>query len=178
MERFDVYGKPNFSPRTDAVNGSAPSGSGWHTSENELGAVGEPYFVANGWGPKYINSQYGYQIVAPLATPAQSQDTNFTLSTISISVTPNNVTIPTWKSPGAAAFQVLEGMLSIQIGHYQPYELTTGDVAFIPGNVPFRYWSEPYFTKVLFLSSGKEGVDQTLIQGGEAYEYVTFPTYW
>ncbi|KAJ5653297.1 quercetin 2-3-dioxygenase anaerobically complexed with the substrate kaempferol [Penicillium lividum] len=75
-----------------------------------------------------------------------------TLSTISISATPENATIPIWNSPGAAAFQVLEGMLSIQIGGFKGCELTTG-------NVPLKYWSESYFTKLLLLSSGEEGVD-------------------
>lgn len=177
LVRFDVYAQPNFTPRADVVDGTAPP-SGWHTSANKLGAPGEPYFVANGWGPKYINKDTGYQIVAPLVTPTQSQDTNFTLSTISMSATPSNVTVPRWTFPGAAAFQVLEGKLVIQIGEHHPYELITGDVAFVPGGVPLRYWSESYFTKVYFISSGHEGLDQKLIESGEAYEFVTFPTSW
>jgi hypothetical protein len=160
------------------VDGSAPKGSVWHNAKNELGAVGQPYFIANGWGPKYLNTKYGYHIIAPLATPTQTQDTNFTLSTISMGVTLNNATVPVWTFPGAAAFQVLEGKLTIQIDCNLPYDLTIGDVAFIPGGVPFKYWSDSYFTKVFFLSSGHDGLDQKLIASGEPYEYVTFPVYW
>ena len=108
----------------------------------------------------------------------QTQDTNFTLSTISISTTPKNITIPQWSFPGAAAFQVLEGNLKIQIAQYPTASLSTGDVAFVPGNLTFKYWSGSYFTKFLFLSSGKEGLDQKLIQTGASYDYVTFPITW
>lgn len=153
LEKFDVYSQVNLTPRTDAVDGSAPKGSGWHTSKNELGAVGQPYFIANGWGPKYINTKYEYHIVAPLATPTQTHDTNFTLSTISMGVTLKSVTVPVWIFPGAAAFQVLEGKLTIQIDCYHPYDLTIGDVAFIPGGVPFKYWSDSYFTKCFSLAA-------------------------
>ncbi|KAJ9363658.1 quercetin 2,3-dioxygenase anaerobically complexed with the substrate kaempferol [Paecilomyces variotii] len=177
LTKFDVHAQLDFEPRRDAINGTAPA-SNWHTGNNTLTTDGSPYFVANGWGPKYINSQYGYQIVQPLATPAQTQDTNFTLSTISISTTPKNITIPQWSFPGAAAFQVLEGNLKIQIAQYPTASLSTGDVAFVPGNLTFKYWSGSYFTKFLFLSSGKEGLDQKLIQTGAFYDYVTFPTTW
>ncbi|KAL3457562.1 quercetin 2,3-dioxygenase [Aspergillus heterothallicus] len=178
LEAFDVYAQLDFEPRTDLANGAAPTGTGWHTQNNNLGQPGSPYFIANGWGPKYLNSQYGYQIVAPLASSAQTQDTNFTMATISISVTPNNVTIPDWKLEGATAFQVIEGKLAVQIAGYPIYELTTGDVAFIPAHMMFRYWSEAAFTKVLVLSGGHEGVDQELISSGEAYDFVTFPVEW
>lgn len=178
LESFDVYAQLDFQTRTDTVNGSAPSGSVWHDGANELGDPGSPYFVANGWGDKYINSQYGYHIVAPLVSPTQAGDMNFTLSTISMSKVPNNVSIPTWTFDGACAFKVLEGKLSIEIGDYDAAELTSGDVAFIPGGVSVKYWSDAYFTKVLFPSSGFNGLDQQLISNGEPYDYVTFPTTW
>ncbi|RAL17456.1 quercetin 2,3-dioxygenase anaerobically complexed with the substrate kaempferol [Aspergillus homomorphus CBS 101889] len=178
LESYDVYAKLSFSPRYDAVNGTAPSGSVWHNGANELGKVGKPYFLANGWSPKYLNSQYGYQIVAPFVTPTQSQDTNYTLSTISLSTTPSSVKVPTWTFPGACAFQVQEGRVVIQIGDYPVTELVSGDVAFIPGGVAFSYYSEAYFSKVLFVSSGTEGLDQKLIAEGKAWDYVTFPTTW
>jgi quercetin dioxygenase-like cupin family protein len=178
LEGFDVYAQLNFTARADIADGTAPQGTGWHTASNELGAPGEPYFIASGWGPKYINSQYGYQIVSPLATEAQSQDTNFTLSTISISITPPNTNIPIWTRTGATAIQVLEGRFAIQIGHHCTYELTTGDVSFIPGGTSFKYWSESYFTKVLVLSQGRTGIDQELISTGTSYDFVTFPPSW
>jgi quercetin dioxygenase-like cupin family protein len=178
LESFDVYAQLEFETRTDLVDGAAPSGTGWHTETNDLGAAGEPYFIANGWGPKYLNSVQGYQIVAPLATGVQTQDTNFTMATVSISVTPGNGTVPVWKMGGATAFQVIEGRFDVQIAGHDTAELTTGDVVFIPPNTSFRYWSEAAFTKVLVLSGGHEGIDQKLIEGGEAYDFVTFPVNW
>jgi quercetin dioxygenase-like cupin family protein len=79
---------------------------------------------------------------------------------------------------GATAFQVIEGRFDVQVAGHDTAELTTGDVVFIPPNTSFRYWSEAAFTKVLVLSGGHEGIDQKLIEGGEAYDFVTFPVDW
>ncbi|PYH45991.1 RmlC-like cupin [Aspergillus saccharolyticus JOP 1030-1] len=179
LESYDVYAKLSFTPRTDTVNGTAPRNTVWHNGANALATtVGDPYFIANGWGPKYLNSQYGYQIVAPLVTPTQAQDVNYTLSTISLSTTPAGVTVPTWTFPGACAFQVQEGSVVVQIGEYAATTVTSGDVVFVPGGVAFQYYSTGYFSKVLWVSSGEEGLDQVLIKGGESWEGVTFPDSW
>ncbi|PYI34372.1 quercetin 2,3-dioxygenase anaerobically complexed with the substrate kaempferol [Aspergillus indologenus CBS 114.80] len=179
LQSFDVYAELSFTPRTDTVNGTAPANTVWHTGANALAATaGDPYFIANGWGPKYLNSQYGYQIVAPFVTATQAQDTNYTLSTISMSTTPSTVTVPTWSFPGACAFQVQEGRVVVQIGDYAATELGSGDVAFIPGGVEFKYYSEAYFSKVLFVSSGSDGLDQKLVDGGEEWSSVSFPADW
>jgi hypothetical protein len=113
LQKYDVYAKLDFKPRRDLVNGTAPVGdSDWHTGANDLGTPGQPYFIANGYEPKYLNSQHGYQIVQPLVSPKQAQDTNYTLSTLTISRqtrdNPRQCDLA-----GAAAFEVLEGMLSI-----------------------------------------------------------------
>lgn len=112
---YDVYGQLDFEPRRDLVNGTAPVGSSsWHTDSNALGAPGKPYFVANGYGPKYLSSQYGYQVVQPLVTPKQAQDTNYTLSTLTLS-RQTKKTPPTWSLEGAAAFEVSISLLMKRI---------------------------------------------------------------
>lgn len=177
LRSFDVYAQLGFEPRRDIVNGTAPvDGSEWHTGNNTLGAPGQPYFVANGYGPKYLSSEHGYQVIQPLVSPKQAQDTNYTLSTISLSrQTRRNP--PSYTLPGASAFEVLEGVLSIKIGDYPLATLQMGDVAFIPAHVPFTYFTEVAFTKVLYVSSGDNGVDQQLIKAGKSWDWVTFPKY-
>lgn len=50
-----------------------------------------------------------------------------------------------------------------------------GDVAFIPKKTEYKYWTEGAVAKVLYVSSGREGVDQRLIHGGKKWDYVAFP---
>lgn len=113
-------------------------------------------------------------MIQPLVTPKQAQDTNYTLSTISLSRQTKN-SPPTWTLAGAAAFEVLEGVLSIQIGDYPVATLNTGDVAFIPAHIPFSYHTKVAFTKVLYVNSGSKGVDSQLISSGKKWDFVTFP---
>lgn len=177
LQSFDVYAQLGFEPRRDLVNGTAPiDNSEWHTGSNDLGTPGQPYFLANGYGPKYLSSEHGYQVVQPLVSPKQAQDTNYTLSTISLSRQTKN-SPPSYTLAGAAAFEVLEGTLSIKIGDYPLATLQMGDVAFIPARVPFTYYTELAFAKVLYVSSGHNGVDQQLINAGKSWDWVTFPKY-
>lgn len=83
----------------------------------------------------------------------------------------------TYTLDGAAAFEVIEGVLRIQIGEYPVATLFTGDVAFIPPGISFTYYTEVAFTKVLYVSSGSHGVDSQLIKGGKSWKWVTFPRY-
>lgn len=177
LQKFDVYAKLDFEPRPDLVNGTAPiDDSEWHTGANALGRPAKPYFLANGYGPKYLSSRFGYQVVQPFVTSRQAQDTNYTLSTISLSRQTKDHA-PVYTLDGAAAFEVIEGVLQIQIGEYPVATLFTGDVAFIPPRVSFTYYTEVAFTKVLYVSSGSNGVDSQLIKGGKSWNWVTFPTY-
>ncbi|KAJ5345633.1 hypothetical protein N7452_003637 [Penicillium brevicompactum] len=177
LQKFDVYAKLGFEPRRDLVNGTAPvDNSEWHTGDNALGNPGKPYFLANGYGPKYLSSKYGYQVVQPFVTSKQAQDTNYTLSTISLSRQTKDKA-PTYTLAGATAFEVIEGVLKIQIGDYPVATLFTGDVAFVPIGVSFTYYTEVAFTKVLYVASGSNGVDSQLIKGGKTWNWVTFPTY-
>ncbi|CAI7663997.1 unnamed protein product [Penicillium viridicatum] len=175
LQKFDVYSQLDFAPRRDLINGTAPSGTEWHAGSNSLGAPATPYFIANGYGPKYLNSRHGYQIVQPLVTPTQAQDVNFTQSTITMSRLQSNITAPVHSQSGSSAFQVVEGILKIKIGNYPTATLTTGDVAFIPGNVSYSYRSDIFFTKVLYVSRGNDGLDQKLIKGGKHWAFPTFP---
>lgn len=177
LQTYDVYSELSFKPRRDIVNGTAPvHDTEWHTGNNTLGAPTKPYFIANGYGPKYLSSEHGYQVIQPLVQPRQAQDLNYTMSTISLSRQTKD-SPPAYTLKGAAAFEVLEGVLSISIGDFPLATLQTGDVAFIPANVPFTYYTEMAFTKVLYISSGDNGVDQQLIQGGKEWDYPTFPKY-
>jgi hypothetical protein len=177
LQKYDIYAELDFKPRRDLVNGTAPIGdSEWHTGAHKLGTPGQPYLIANGYGPKYLNSQHGYQIVQPLVSPKQAQDTNYTLLTLTISrQTKSNPRW--WVLAGAAAFEVLEGVLSIKIGDYPVMQLNMGDVAFLPAHVSFTYYSEVAFTKFLYVSSGTKGMDQQLIRSGKSWNFVTFPKY-
>ncbi|KAL4919256.1 RmlC-like cupin domain-containing protein [Aspergillus aurantiobrunneus] len=177
LQRFDVYAQLDFKPRRDFANGSAPASANWHSidsTETSLGKPGEPYFVANNYGPKYLNARHGaYQIVQPLVTNTQSQDTNFTMSTIILSR--QEGAAPVLNGSGASAFEVLEGSLLVKIGKYPVARLETGDVAFVPPRVSFQYWSEASYAKVLYVGSGKDGVDTRLIAEGKDWGYPTFP---
>ncbi|KAH8883441.1 quercetin 2,3-dioxygenase [Thozetella sp. PMI_491] len=175
LENFDVYAQLEFTPRRDIINGSAPTEAMWHTGANELGDAGEPYFIANGYGPKYLSSDHSYQIVQPLVTPEQAQDLSYSLSTISISRPISNDTTPTYQLEGASAFEVLEGQLTIKIDDYDDISLIGGDVAFIPANVTFSYWSRVAFTKVLFIGTGSTSLDTQLVRAGELWDYLAFP---
>lgn len=84
--------------------------------------------------------------------------------------------MPTWSGPGASAFEVLEGSILVKIGAYPVARLETGDVAFIPKGVKYQYWTQRAYAKVLYVSSGTQGVDSRLIAGGRDWGYPTFPT--
>jgi quercetin dioxygenase-like cupin family protein len=72
LQRFDVYAELEFNPRRDFVNGSAgaSNSTGWHTTSDAIPEInGTPYFVAKDYGPKFLNREFGYQIVQPFVTP-------------------------------------------------------------------------------------------------------------
>ncbi|KAB8226835.1 hypothetical protein ETB97_003904 [Aspergillus alliaceus] len=178
LKSFDVYAELDFEPRRDLVNGSAPSDEGWHTESASLGEPGRPYFIANNYGPKYLNSKHGaYQIVQPLVTNAQAQDTNFTMATLILSRQRASSSAPTWTATGATAFEVLEGSIQVQIGDYPATWLEMGDVAFVPATVEYRYWTEGSYAKVLSVNAGRDGLNEQLISEGKEWGYPTFPRY-
>ncbi|KAF7915480.1 uncharacterized protein EAE98_011083 [Botrytis deweyae] len=175
LENFDVYAQLDFVPRTDAINGTAPLNSTWHTGANALGAQGSPYYVAKDFGPQYINDAAGYQIIQPFVTPVQSEDA-FSLSTITLARKLSNVTIPTSSYTGHAAFEVLEGMLTVEM-EGETLSLIQGDVVFIPGNTTYKYYSTVHFSKFLFIGAGAEAMDTQLIAAGASWSSPVWPAY-
>lgn len=162
-------------PRSDTVNGTAPSNTTWHTGANSLASdATTPYFVAKDYGPKYLNSgTAGYAVIQPVLTGTQTGN-NFTISQIAMQSTPANGTIETQVFPGHAAFEVLEGQLMIEM-EGETVGLLTGDVVFIPGNTTYKYWSRVADTKVYHVSAGIEGLDAKLINGGKSWDYPVWP---
>jgi len=71
------------------------------------------------------------------------------------------------------AFQVTEGKLHLEIDG-EAAELIFGDLAFIPKNTPFIYWSTVGFTKVVNWAAGG-GLADSLIAESEAWNYGIWP---
>jgi quercetin dioxygenase-like cupin family protein len=175
LEGFDVYAQPDYSPRTDTINGTAPANTTWHTGSNYLATDAyTPYFVAKDYGPKCLNSQTGYQVIQPFVTATQSAG-NFTLSTITMDRVSSNTTVPTQTFPGHAAFEVLEGQLQVEMLG-EKLSLLQGDVVFIPSNTSYVYYSEVAYTKFLHIGQGGEGLDSALIAAGESWDSPVWPT--
>ncbi|ESZ96362.1 hypothetical protein SBOR_3245 [Sclerotinia borealis F-4128] len=175
LESFDVYAQFDFVPRRDAVNGTAPTNTTWHTGTNKLGAQGSPYYVAKDFGPKYINDAAGYQIIQPFVTPVQSGG-DFSLSTITLDRKLSNITIPTSQFTGHAAFEIIEGMVTVEL-QGETLSLIQGDVVFIPGNTTYKYYSTVNFSKFLFIGAGAEAMDTQLIANGASWSSPVWPTY-
>lgn len=177
LTSYDVYAELTYSPRRDAVNGMAPANTTWHTGTNDLATDAyTPYFVAKDYGPQYLNSNssYGYQVIQPLVTPTQSAG-NFTLSTITIDRVSANSTVKTLSYPGHAAFEILEGQLTVQM-EGETLNLLTGDVVFIPGNTAYKYYSTVAYTKFLHVGAGANTLDTALIASGESWVSPVWPT--
>ncbi|KAF2468606.1 RmlC-like cupin [Lindgomyces ingoldianus] len=172
LQQFDVYAELDFNPRRDLVNGSAPAGIGWHEKMDIIPAMaGRSYFVAKDHGPKFLNRDTGYQIVQPLVTPTTGEG-RFTQGTITMSLHPSNGSLLMHTLASHTAFEVLEGALWISISD-ENATLITGDVALVPGNVTFAYWSEVAFTKVMYVSAGIEGI--VLLGSAEQWGWPVFP---
>ncbi|KAE9367091.1 RmlC-like cupin, partial [Stipitochalara longipes BDJ] len=173
LQSFDVYAQLQYNPRRDAVNGTAPANTTWHNGANALATDAyTPYFVANDYGPKYLNSatQSFYQVIQPLVTPTQSAG-NFTMSTITIAKGSTNSTT---SHPGHTAFEILEGQLMVRM-EGEVLSLLQGDVVFIPGNTTYGYWSEVAYTKFLHVGAGAKGLDTALIAEGEDWDSPVWP---
>ncbi|TVY46382.1 Quercetin 2,3-dioxygenase, partial [Lachnellula occidentalis] len=159
LQKFDVYAELDFSPRTDAINGAAPMNSTWRTGLNTLPSDAyTPYFVAKDYGPKYLSTECGYQVIQPFITPTASGG-NFTLSTITMDQLSSNVT----RFTRHAAFEVLEGQLTILMGG-EVLSLLQGD-----------YYSLVAYTKVLLISQGAEGLDTKLIASATSWNSPVWP---
>lgn len=113
-------------------------------------------------------------MIQPFVTPVQS-DSNFTLSTITIEQLPANITASTQNFVGHAAFEVVDGALSVEMLG-EELMLLQGDVVFIPGGTEYKYWSKVAYTKFLQISQGGEGLDTGLIAAGKTWASPVWPT--
>ena len=176
LESFDVFAQLDFNPRRDLVNGSAPANATWHTGKNTVPSNSNtPFYVAKNQGPMWLNSEHGYQIIAPFVTPTQG-DGKFSEGTITIDRKSSNITTPVRHFADHLAFEVLEGALQVNLKN-ETVQLLQGDVVFVPGNTTFSYWSEVAFTKFLYVCAGNKGLDVELMDKAVAWEYPTWPTY-
>ncbi|KUJ15878.1 RmlC-like cupin, partial [Mollisia scopiformis] len=174
LASFDVYPQPNFTARTDLVNGIGGSGN-WHNGPNTIPNSSIPYFIAKDWNGKWLNDDAGYcQLVAPLVTPAASNNW-FTQGTVTLSPKPANVTALELNFKEPVAFQMEEGMLAVEMGG-ERHRIIDGDVLFVPGNTTFKYWAEAEFTKFMYVCNGTEGLDRLLMAKGKAWESAFYPS--
>ena len=191
LSALDVYAQLSFSPTMNLTNGStSPANATWHTGPNLPPSNAQtPYFIANGFGPIYLNSQHGlYQVIQPLVGPTQSgetSNTSFTMATLTLSRQfPVNgsmgaVNITEWRLPGASAILVEEGVLGVWVeGQTEAAALVRGDVFFVPPQTGFAYWSAAAVSKVLYVGGGRFGVDVKLVESGYRWGDVTFPASW
>ncbi len=176
LQFYDVWAELGFSPRTDVVNGIAGSGN-WHNGSNELAPDSStPNFIAENYGPKYLNSNGGvYSIIAPLVEKTQSAG-NFSMGTITLSPLLSNLTAASASFNVHHAFQVEEGQLAVTLSG-ETANLINGDVIFIPANSTFTYWATVPFTKFLYVTGGSTGLDAQLLQGAQSWDYASYPQY-
>jgi quercetin dioxygenase-like cupin family protein len=177
LQSLDVYASFDFQPSMNFNNGVIGSGNApWHNGKNLLAQDDmTPNFVAKNYGPKYLNTENGYKIIAPLATGKQSAD-KFTMGTITLSPRQANTTDNPTTLYQHVAFQVQEGQLVVGIKG-ESVSLIEGDVVFVPSGTSFTYYASVPFTKFLYVSAGGNGLDAQLIQKSIPWEYATYPTY-
>lgn len=160
-------------------NGTTNQSIPWHTGNNTLPESDQnPYFIASNRGPKYLHRDLG-QVIAPVMTTQQSgqscRNYTMTISTVVMRRRLANETIMTQAFDRPQVFVVLEGQLMINmIG--QKVSMSTGDVAFVPANTDFRYWSIVAFTK-FYLGSNGPALSNRLISEAEEWNYAVFPSY-
>lgn len=175
LETFDVYAQLSFVERSDTVNGSAGSGN-WHNGTNDLASDAHtPYFVAKNYAQKYLNTEHGYKVIAPVVTAEQS-DGNFTMGTITLSAKATNESASTIVPSQHLAFQLEEGQLVVIVDD-EPATLIQGDVVFVPANSSLTYYATVPVTKFLYVSAGGDGFDYDLIENSIEWDYAAYPTY-
>ncbi|QMW28842.1 hypothetical protein G4B84_004131 [Aspergillus flavus NRRL3357] len=139
----------------DFMNGTAGEGKqSWHDGPNTPPDDSmTPYFVAKDYGPKYLNTDIGYKVIQPLATPTQTEG-NFTMGTIIMSSKLTNESVSTATLPHHFALQMEEGQLAFQVQGYELVHLLHGDVAFVPAGVSFSYYATVPYTKFMYMNAG------------------------
>ncbi|RBR24904.1 uncharacterized protein FIESC28_02322 [Fusarium coffeatum] len=176
LESFDVFAQLDFEPRQDFSNGQAGGLFQWHNDTDTLAVDSTtPNFIAKNRGPKYLNNIGGtYQLIAPLATKDPT-GSSFTMGTLTLRRQIEGIRAISTNLREPVAFQLEEGKLRISIDGYEAMELIQGDVVFVPSNTSFTYHALVPFTKFLYVSGGKDGFDQTLMEGAKAWDCTIYP---
>ena len=176
LEAYDHWPVPEFIPRRDDINGIAGSGN-WHNGSNEPASdATTPFYIAKGWGPKYLNSEEGvYKIIAPLQTETTGAG-NLTMGTITMSP------LQPGGRPSQALFTehttlIMEEVQLVLIVNGEIAKLIDGDVIFIPAGTPFTYYASAAATKFLYVNPGCDGLASQLMQNSIPWDYVTYPQY-
>lgn len=173
---YDIYPQPDAPLARILANGTSDPNTPWHNGNNTLpGSSGRPYFVANNRGPKYLHRALN-QVIAPLQTLAETEGSS-SIGTITLGRSLRKQSTQSYTFDDAAQmFQVLEGELSLTMAG-QSANMRSGDVAFIPRRVQFKYWSQAPYTKVLVAAAGGEALLDQLIQEGEEWGHALFPAF-
>jgi quercetin dioxygenase-like cupin family protein len=179
--RFD-YNPTNYSLVYNVTNGTSDMDQPWHNGNNKLPGSLSPYFVAGGWGPKYLHQGLG-QVVHLYMTGAES-DGVMVIATIAMRAARGNETAREFRSDTSAQlFRPLEGQLHIRM-QGQTIALGTGDLAVVPAGVSFSYWSEVAYTRVYHVAATLPGTAQNtstfgvtheLLAGSKPWDYAIFP---
>lgn len=180
-EPLDLFAVPEneFIPRRDFVNGTASDeGLNWHNGTNELPTDPTmPYFVANNYGPKFLNTDSGYKVIQPISTLDNSHTRNFTMGTIILSKKQDNETEPHVTLTNHLGIQMDDGQLVLSVEGYKTTHLLQGDVAFIPAGTPFRYHATVPMTKFLYLNAGPEGLEYELLNRSMPWGFPSYPVH-
>lgn len=179
------YNPTNYQLNFDMTNGTTDSTEPWHTGNNYLPQILTPYYVAGGWGPKYLHRELGQ--VVHLYMTGQESNNAMTIATLTMRAARANETEKEWSSESVAQlFRVLEGQLYIKMLN-QTAVLGTGDTAVVPQGVRFSYWSNVAFTRVytvaaaipgVSLNTSTFGVVHDLLAASESWDYAIFPDHY
>lgn len=181
LQEFDVWAQLQFSPPMDfdanGISGDERSAV-WKNGANELGEDSKtPFFVAKGYGPKYLtsdSSNSSYYVVEPFVTSAQS-DGNFTEGTITLSQKSADAQLDEWVLPGHTALEIVDGLVGVRVQGFEDLSLSVGDVVFVPANTTWSFWGEAAYSKVLYVCQGKDTLDARLQEAGSSWNSVLWP---
>ncbi|KAF2674821.1 quercetin 2,3-dioxygenase anaerobically complexed with the substrate kaempferol [Microthyrium microscopicum] len=177
QEVFDIYPVQGFTARTDVGNGSAPASPHWHVRNEPLPKdTSAPFYVANNFAPKFLNSENGYTIVSPINTSPRSAPYNFTLSYLTMSK-PKDVAAVPWRTfEEHGAFRIQDGALSMTVDGYGDYvPMHYGDVAFIPKGTKYKIHALVPGTKTLYVAVNGNGLDALLMRTAKPWDSASWP---
>lgn len=172
----------------DLLNSTTNLQVPWHNGPNTLPGKTVPYFIAGGWGPKYLHKKLG-QVIAVYMSTAEGNG-RLTLSTVTMQasrISGRLTQLPEYSDANSAQFlRVLEGLLWVEIDG-KTAMLATGDTAVVPAGFKFKYWSTVALTRFYTAAAvvpGKEGKVRSqkylglaadLIAQAQSYESAVFP---